>query len=367
MLELLEKLVNIDSGSYDKAGIDAVGDVLRDFLESAGLECTVTPLEKHGDIIRATIPQSGAGNRNILLMGHRDTVFADGEAGRRPFKVENGRAYGPGVADMKSGLVMNSFVAAAFARFGGAPMPLVALFTGDEEIGSPASAPLIMQEASQARVVFNSEPGRANGNVVKARRGCIFVRIEVKGKAAHSGVNFEDGASAVEELAHKIVALRQLTDLERDMSVNVGLVSGGQSVNTTAPQATASLDIRYFNPDDRAPLMEAIEKIVAQTSVPGTSARMEIYGEFPPLYGSDDSEELLATYRAASQRLGIELDGELTKGAADSGFASAAGAATICGLGPVGGRYHSDEEYMEVDSMVARAKTLALAILSLDR
>jgi glutamate carboxypeptidase len=160
MVALLRTMVNIDSGSANKPGIDAVGAVVRDFLERHGLTVETLPQSRHGDCLRATIPGQASGNAGgaIMLMGHRDTVFPDGEVARRPFTIRDGIAYGPGVADMKAGLVMNCFILAAFARFGGAPAPLVGLFTGDEEIGSPEGRPVIEAEARRARVVFNSEP-----------------------------------------------------------------------------------------------------------------------------------------------------------------------------------------------------------------
>src|SRR5690606_37666600 len=159
----------------------------------------------------------------------------NGEAARRPFTVRDGRASGPGVADMKAGIVMNTFVLSAFAALGGAPAPLVGLFPGDGESASPGSRPIIEVEARGARAVFNSEPGRASGNVVTGRKGGIFFRCEVFGRSAHSGANFQDGISAIEEMARKIQAWHALTDLDAGTTVNVGLVAGGQSVNTVAP------------------------------------------------------------------------------------------------------------------------------------
>src|SRR5260370_29433980 len=161
MVALLEALVNTDSGSYDKPGVDAVGARLRGFLETHGIAHDVIPDDRFGDALRASV---GSGpNTTILLMGHRDTVFPQGEASRRPFRIEGERAYGPGIADMKPGLVMNAFVLAAFAKFGGAPAPLVGLFTGDEEIGSPFSPPLIEAEGPPAPPVVNAEPLRPGG------------------------------------------------------------------------------------------------------------------------------------------------------------------------------------------------------------
>ena len=195
MLTLLQTLVNTDSGSHDKAGVDAVGIHIQNFLRENGIAVEITPDEKFGDAIAATVAQDSPplGNRPILLMGHRDTVFPKGEPSRRPFKIEGGRAYGPGVADMKSGLVLNCFVLAAIKKFGGAPAPVTALFTGDEEIGSPFSRPVIEQHARAARVCFNSEPGRAPGAAVTGRKGCLFIRFEIAGKAAHSGGELRGG------------------------------------------------------------------------------------------------------------------------------------------------------------------------------
>ena len=365
MIDLLRRLVDQDSGSFDKAGVDAVGARIRGFLEGAGIACETIPNAQYGDAIRATVGSESRDNRTILLMGHRDTVFPKGEAGRRPFRLENGRAYGPGVADMKAGLVMNSFVLAAFAKFGGAPAPLVGLYTSDEEIASPSSRPIIEAEARRARAVFNAEPGRPSGNVVTGRKGGVFMRMEVFGKSAHSGANFGDGASAIEALARKITALHALTDLDKGTTVNVGLISGGQSVNTVAPHAKGEIDLRYVEPKHREEAMAAIERIVAAADVPGTHARLEITGEFLALVETPESRRLFDHYVACAGDVGLTPDGEFTGGCADSGFAAGVGAPTLCATGPVGGRAHSPEEYLEVATMVPRAQALALAILRL--
>lgn len=362
MLRLTEEIVNIDSGSYDKVGVDAVAEALRRFLEASSVACDVVAVEEYGNALRATV--SGiAGNRPIVLMGHRDTVFPKGEAGRRPFTISNGRAYGPGVADMKAGLVMNAFVLAAFSAFGGAPTPLVGLFTGDEEIGSPRSRPLIEAEARGAHLVLNSEPGRASGNVVTGRKGGLFFRCDIHGKSAHSGANFEDGVSAIEEMARKIQAWHRLTDLANGTTVNVGLVAGGQSVNSVAPHASCEIDLRYANPADRDDLIAAIEAIATTSGLEGTRAEITIKGEFLPLAQTDAARELFDTYVAAAGEIGFQPDGEFTGGCADSGFSAGVGAPTLCGLGPVGGKAHSPDEYIEVSSFVPRAQALALTIM----
>jgi glutamate carboxypeptidase len=264
---------------------------------------------------------------------------------------------------MKAGLVMNMFVLAAFRKFGGAPGPVVGLFTGDEEIGSPEGRPVIEAEARAARVVFNSEPGRPSGAVVTGRKGGIFSVLDITGKAAHSGANFEAGISAIEELARKVQALHALTDIARGITLNVGLVSGGQSVNTVAPSAQAQIDLRYVDPADRDEVMSAIHAITAQSFVPGTSATLTIRGEFVPLAKNAGTDKVFALYKQVAE---FETAGEFTGGCADSGFTALMGAPTLCAVGPVGGKAHSPDEYMEVASLVPRAQALARAILKLD-
>lgn len=365
MVALLEKLVNTDSGSYDKAGVDKVGAIIRDFLADFGIASEVIPHAIFGDGIRARIgPQSNV--PPVLLLGHRDTVFPKGEAMRRPFRVEGDRAYGPGVADMKAGLVMNSFIMAAFAR-AGAPIPIVALYTSDEEIASPSSRPLIEAEARGKRAVFNAEPGRLNNNVVTGRKGGVFMKLRVAGTAAHSGVNFQDGISAIEELAQKIHALHALTDLAAGTTVNVGLVSGGQSVNTVASEATCEIDLRYVEPPAREATLKAIQEIVDRSYVPGTSAELTIAGEFLPLVPTDASERMFRHYVEASAELGVTVGGEFTGGCADSGFTSLMGAPTVCSTGPCGAKVHSPDEFLLVNTLVPRAQAVALAIQNLDR
>jgi len=367
MLALLERIVNIDSGSYNKAGVDAVGEEIRAFLSEQGIQTERVPVEAHGDAIRAMVSAgSGQSNRPIVLMGHRDTVFPDGEVARRPFKIENGRAYGPGVADMKAGLVMNSFVLAAFHKFGGAPAPLVGLYTGDEEIGSPTSRPIIENEARQARIVFNSEPGRPTGNVVTGRKGGLFFIAEVEGVASHSGGNFEKGRSAIEEIARKVQAWHKLLDLDRGITVNVGLISGGQSVNTVAPHAECQIDVRYVKPEDRSGIISRIEEIGTKCSVPDTSGSVRLKGEFMPLAGTVASDAVFSHYVAAAKEVGLAVSGEFSGGCADSGFTAGVGTPTLCATGPVGGNAHSPEEYLEVGTIVPRAQALALSILRAD-
>jgi len=374
MVALLREIVDIDSGSYNKPGIDAVGEAVQRFLAGNGIPVETIRQPKHGDCLRATVvPDGGEADTgsqsniggNVVLMGHRDTVFPDGEVARRPFTVRDGLAHGPGVADMKAGLVMNCFVLAAFAKFGGAPAPLIGLFTGDEEIGSPEGRAVIEAEARRARAVFNSEPGRVSGNVVTGRKGGVFMHMRITGKAAHSGGSFTEGISAIEELARKIQTIHALTDLPRGITLNVGLVRGGQSVNTVAPSAEGEIDLRYIDPADRDDAVARIGRIVEQSFVPGTKAELTINGEFLPMTQTAPAKKLFELYVTAAADSGFATAGEFTGGCADSGFTAGAGAPTICAVGPVGGKAHTPDEFLRLDSLVPRAQACARAILRL--
>lgn len=364
MLQLLQRIVDIDSGSYHKPGVDAVVAELRHWLVQHGVSCEIHRNEAAGNCLRAMVP--GAGGSPVVLMGHCDTVFAEGTAAQRPFRVDGGLAYGPGVADMKGGLVVNSFVLAAFAH-AGLRAPMVGLYTADEEIASPASRSFIEQHAAGARAVFNSEPGRPSGNVVTGRKGAMFVDCEVTGIAAHAGGNHHEGASAIEAICRKVVQLHRLTDYESGTTVNVGLISGGSSVNTVAPAATASIDVRFKTREAMDAVQAKLAAIMAEVEVPGTCAHVRQQRYFLPLVQSQASRDLFESYVECAGQIGFATAGEFSGGSADSGFTAAAGVPTLCGTGPVGGKVHTADEWLDITTLVPRAQAIALTALRLLR
>jgi glutamate carboxypeptidase len=367
MVALLGRLVDTDSGSYDKDGVARAGALIRDHLMARGIACDEIAQADGSVSLRATVPARapGADAGHVLLLGHRDTVFARGTAAGRPFRVEGERAYGPGVADMKAGLVMNAFVLEAIARSGGAARPVVNLVTSDEEIASPASRPVIEAAARGARAVFNAEPGRPSGALVTGRKGALFLTIEVTGRAAHSGGAHEQGISAIEELCRKVVELHALTDYASGTTVNVGLIQGGQSVNTVAPLARAEVDVRFRTIAAMAEAEAAIQAILARTWLVGTTTRITRKATFLPLEPTAASQALFEHYVACAAELDMAPGGEYAGGSADSGFTAAVGAPTLCGTGPLGEKAHSPDEVCHLDTLVPRAQALALAIARL--
>jgi glutamate carboxypeptidase len=367
MVGLLGRLVDTDSGSYDRDGVARAGALMRDHLEARGIACEEIVQADGSVSIKATVaPRAqGADNGHVLLLGHRDTVFPRGTAAQRPFRVEDSRAYGPGVADMKAGLVMNAFVLEAFARFGGTLRSVVNLITSDEEIASPASRPVIEEAALGARAVFNAEPGRPSGALVTGRKGAMFLTIEVTGRAAHSGSAHEHGISAIEELCRKVLDLHALTDYASGTTANVGLIQGGQSVNTVAPLATAEVDVRFRTIAAMRAAEAAIAAILEPSYLEGTTTRITRQAAFLPLEQTAASRAVFEHYVACAAELGMFPGGEYTGGSADSGFTAALGAPTLCGTGPLGEKAHSPDEVCHLDTIIPRAQALALTIARL--
>jgi glutamate carboxypeptidase len=360
----LETLVNLDSGSYQREGVARVLQWVADFLSADGLVVQRHLSDGVLSGVVATVNPGQARAQSALLLGHCDTVFPAGEATRRPFRVEGTTAHGPGVADMKAGILMNAYLLRAWHRMGRPDLQLSALFTCDEEVGSLASAPLIEAMCREHRYVFNAEPGRPNGNVVIGRKGGVFFEINVQGKAAHAGGNFYDGISAISALGKKMGELEQLIDRDEGITLNVGLIEGGQSVNTVAPHAKAGVDLRIHTLEQRERCLTEVARI-CNSSVIGETATWAIRGEFKPFVQSEGSKQLAERYLATSLAHGVMVQGEMTGGCSDAGIASACGCDVVCAVGPAGGGYHTEHEYVRLDTVVPKASVLFNTLMSL--
>jgi glutamate carboxypeptidase len=371
----LERLVNIDCGSYTKAGVDEVGRWTADFLrDQLGAEVEVDHNERLGDTVVGRL--AGArGGRRALLIGHMDTVFDPGTAAERPFRIEEGIAFGPGVTDMKSGLLGGLYALKAL-RVIGADEPaegwlplggLTFIANPDEEIGSPASSPVIRREAETADLALVLECARANGDIVSSRKGIVDLHLVIQGRAAHAGVEPEKGRSAVLEAAHKTIALHALNGRWPGVTVNVGVVEGGTRPNVVAERALMKVDIRAIS---RATLEEAeaaVREIAESSTVPDVTMSVEEHGRHWPMEKLERSARLVDHAKAIARELGFDLYDAATGGASDANTTAGMGVPTIDGLGPVGGNDHSPAEYLEIDSIVPRITLLAGLLLAAGR
>ena len=266
-----ETLVNLDSGTYNQDGVNQVGDRLQEVLERIGYDFMAYPQEELGT--HRVGVKKGKGQGRLLLVGHLDTVFGDEEASKRPFKIEGGRAYGPGVHDMKGGLVVMSAACEALHAVGYDHYESITiLLNSDEEIGSPTSRTLIEAVAKKSDCVFVFEPARTDRSLVTARKGVGMYAMEVEGRAAHAGADPQAGISAIEELAHKTIALHQLNNYESGTTVNVGVFQGGSRSNVVAEKAKANIDVRVFSHEEAQRIDQALKDIAAIEHLPGANS-----------------------------------------------------------------------------------------------
>jgi glutamate carboxypeptidase len=361
MLSLLKALVNIDSGSYHKEGVDRVGRMLTNAFKQIGFKVAIFKQERYGDHLLFTHPH--AFDPKILLVAHIDTVFPVGTAAVRPFQLIGTRAYGPGVIDMKGSLVSCLYAIKALVDAQSPALKQVAiLMTSDEEIGAPSGREIIEKIGVGKKAVLVMEPARKDGSLVTARRGGGRYTLNVTGRAAHSGVEPEKGRSAIEELAHKIMKLHALSDYESGISVNVGVIEGGTAVNTVADRAKAKVDIRISRLEQAEPLDRDIRRICGTPDVDGTTIELKGGITRPPMERNAQTVALFQLIQQVASTIGLELTETATGGSSDASFTSALGIPTIDGMGPVGGFPHSEKEYLRVDTMQERTLLLAKVI-----
>ncbi|MFV0450068.1 MAG: M20 family metallopeptidase [Vibrio sp.] len=358
----LEYLVNIDSGSYDREGVQAVSAFFIEQFSQLGWRANLVEVDdKLAPCVEIFSPSCGKEIDNLLL-GHLDTVFPKGTVAQRPFHIEAQRAYGPGVADMKSGALYCLYLARAYYAAGITPPAICVALNSHEEIGSRQARPWLEDLARRARRTLVIEPGRANGDMVIARRGSCRYTLLFTGKAAHSGVDPQNGASAVNEAAHWTIELHKLTDYAQEFNLNVGILEGGVSVNAVADSARIELDVRFSAMEQADIVQKRLDEMQAAPFTVGVS--VEVIGGVtrPPMSPSEESLELARFVDQVAEELGVKIGWQHTGGGSDGNFTAALGIPTLDGMGPIGGRAHSREEYLEINSIESRFTLLAAVI-----
>ncbi len=357
-LDDLRALVNIDCGTSNKTGVDAVGGLFRDRLRAAGFELTEFPLSEYGDCCLATL--NGNGRARILLVGHLDTVYPDGTAPARPMQIEGRRSIGPGVSDMKSGLLAGLYAVRALRHFGFNEFDRIDFFVNtEEEIDSPASRQLYRPVAQQADAALVLEAARANGDIVSARKGGGVYHLAVHGRQAHAGVEPEKGANAIVQLAGLIQELTALNGMHSGTTVNVGVISGGTGSNVVPDLACAEVDVRFGNSAAGEALDRAIRRAGSSPRVPGTWVEITGGIEKGPMEKTAAVAYLVELAQGVAAQLGFAFNDVQTGGTSDGNFMAKLGLPVLDGLGPIGGDDHSPSEYLDANSIVPRTALLA--------
>ena len=366
-IKLWERLVNIDSGTGDMEGVNAVGAIAVEELKKLGAAIEMVPaLPAYGDNIVASLSGSGIGK--ILLIAHMDTVFKKGDAAARPFRIEGGRAYGPGVADDKAGIVMVLSVLKIlddlkfkdYAR-------LTLMLNTNEETGSRGSRALIEKLAKEHDVTLNLEGGRLGDGLTIWRKGSGTINVEVKGRASHAGGAPELGRNAAMELAHQMLQLVKLANADKGTTINFTIVKSGDRKNVIPDYAVADADIRALVSEEFDRVERELPEAAKNKLIPETVVTTTLTRTFPIMPQNAQTDALAAMAQRIYGEIGRTLTLGGSGGAADSSLSAGVFKPTLDGLSLIGGNAHTDREFAVVDSMVPRFYLLTRMIMDLGK
>ncbi|MEE9241513.1 MAG: M20 family metallopeptidase [bacterium] len=359
MTEELRQVVSIDSPTFPGTGTTMVASHFEERYRALGGEVERIPgSNETGDHLTVRFRGKRPEGPTLFLIGHCDTVFPEGTAAKRPFTVEGDTGRGPGVVDMKGGLVtcfyaMEALLGEGFDDFG----TIVILYDTDEERGNPSSRPLIEEIGKSASAALILEPGRADGSIVSARMGSHYGNLTVNGIAAHAGVDPDRGRSAVQEMAEQIVRIYNLARIGG--TINVTGLAGGERPHIIAENASCFVEIRAWQQKTLDVMRDEMTALIQKPVLDGTSLRFDPLGGRPAMERTPDTDKLLDLAREVTTEAGVEFSHTNTGGGSDGNYLAPYRVPILDGLGPVGGNLHTAEEYIELPSLVPRAAMLA--------
>lgn len=360
MLGKLEQYVNLPSGSWDKADVNAFASQVQKDFEALGMT-----VERHdgGEIGDTLVCRYGKGENRIMLMGHMDTVFPHYEAWK--YRLEGNRAYGPGTMDMKGGILVMYYALREVLPTLPENAQIVCVLNPDEEIGSGTSCGFMLENAKGALAALSFEPMRPGNVVVSQRKGVISFGITCTGQRGHAGGAYLTCASAIQQLCAVVTNLYTMRDDARQVSVNVGTIQGGVAENIIADAASVRAEIRYYDPEMLDELMAKLKEICAQPGIKGTTTTLELGPSHPPFKANERCVKLLRVVQAQAEKQGRTIDAIASGGASDVAFAAIAGAPAIDCMGLVGEGAHTKEEFADVTSFIPNVELAANVIKEL--
>lgn len=362
-LKLLEQVVNIDSGTGDVEGGRRVAAILAERLKAIGMTIESVPAEAPGLPDNTVATLKGKGKGRILLIAHLDTVFGPGTAARWPFRIDGDTAYGPGVADEKGGVVEGIYALQILRDLGFTDFKQITfLIETSEERGSPGTRGLIDRLVKSHDVELNLEPGDAPDVITVWRKGSATFNVDVKGRAAHAGVAPQDGRNAAVELMHQLDGLEAFPTSGPGLTVNLTILKAGSRYNIIPEDAHAEINVRIRQKSDLDRVEAALKARAAAPSIPDTKVTVSRETSFPPLPDNPQTDALAARAKAIYAGLGLALGTGGNGGASESALAHEAGTSALDGLGPVGGGFHSEKEWLDVRSVTPRLYLLVKLI-----
>lgn len=364
LLELLQALVEVESPSDGKAAVDRCVDLAAGRAESLGGGVRRHRQDEFGDLLEVRFGIAGRSAKRVMLLGHLDTVWPLGTNEKMPFRIDKERVWGPGVLDMKAGVAMAlTAIEHLQERLGKIQRPITLLLVSDEEVGSPVSRPLTEKIARECEAVYVLEPaqGLSPGAYKTARKGVGNYRVHVTGVAAHSGVDFEKGHSAIAELAYQIGVIQGFTDLQHGITVNVGTVQGGTRSNVIAAEAWAEIDVRIARNADVARVDRHFQRLCVRDS----ACVLKVEGGLnrPPMERTRGTAALFKRAATLARTMGFDLQEAATGGGSDGNFTSALGVPTLDGMGAVGEGAHATHESLLLKDLLPRTALLAAMLM----
>lgn len=363
-LEELRPLINIDCGTLTVDGIDVVATIMAQKYLDLGwhvkrIDCGIagTGLEVRN--------KPDADHIDVMLIGHMDTVFPAGTAAARPMTHDDERAYGPGVSDMKSGLLSVVYALRDLDPTALDALSICVCMNPDEEIGSLHSEAWLKSVAINASHVLVAEAARADGSLVKARKGMARYRLSFHGKAAHAGNEPQNGRSAITEMAHWILAINTMTNFESGTTLNAGVVSGGAGANIVPDFAQVMVDVRFWDNDEYAAVDAQIRTLTETPFVDGVTITVEREAHKPSMVPSPQTEVLMAQVEAVGKELGIDITWQAVGGGSDANLTAVLGIPTLDGLGPIGAGFHSADEWLDLASIEPRIRLLQQVLVKI--
>ena len=366
-LAFLETLVNLEGRHGEKAELLKTANFLKRSFEEIGLPTQLIEVGQTNAPIVTAVLNEGAPGKEIVFTGHYDTVFTAKSRGENPFYVEDGKAYGPGVCDMKGGIAIAFFTVKALKELGFQEAPVRLFFLGDEEVNHQGGSgiEMIKKYTKDILVAFNMENRYESGEICVGRKGCYEFLVKVRGRASHPGHFLDQGRNAIEEMSHKVIGLQAITPKgpDRDYSVNVGTIKGGTVINGVPDYCEAAVDVRVKSLDALAVCQEKMRRVCEETVIDGTHTELLRTDDMIPFETTENVMKAYEVVKAVSDKIGGHVTGShLVGGSSDAAYIGANGSKVVCQCGICGAFTHNEKEYAVIESMYESIRLFLFAV-----
>lgn len=363
-IKQLETLVNVDCGTHTPLGVAKIADILTPMFEQIGFTVTRHQFdEKAGPCLEIT-NKPDAAIYDVMLSGHMDTVFPEGTVAERPLTFDQEKIYGPGTSDMKSGILSAWYALQQLTDEEKDKLAIVVALNCDEETGSTYSREWIEAVARKSKRVLVCEAARVSGNLIRSRKGNAKYELVFKGVASHAGSALQDGVSAIYELSHWSLAIKDLVNLKTGTTMNVGIIEGGLAANVVPDYAKATVDLRFWSNEEAEAIDNKLREMAKNPFESGASVEVNRLTFKPSMQPTDATQEMIKLVSKKADELGIQYGWEDAGGGSDGNFTANVGTPTLDGFGPMGAGFHSDKEYLLIDSIKPRIDLLASVLKS---